>query len=83
MNANVMANERRTNDTASSDERRGGAQRTVAPTRVRIRAATSRDGRRTPDRAGRTTAAPRRGNGHDGEPMWEDDSGTMPPEEWS
>ncbi|WP_063552839.1 hypothetical protein [Burkholderia territorii] len=82
---NAASNGRQTNDAASTDERRGGEQRTVAPTRTRarVRAATSRNGARRPERgSGNGPVAPS-GRHETGEPHWEDDGGEMPPEEWS
>ncbi|WP_321923106.1 hypothetical protein [Burkholderia sp. BCC1998] len=82
---NAASNARQTQDAASTDERRGSEQRTVAPsrTRARVRAATSRDGTRRNERSsGNGPVAPTRKEGA-GEPQWEDDGGAMPPEEWS
>lgn len=79
---NAASNARQTKDAASTGERRGGEQRTVAPTRtrVRVRAAMSRDGGRRNERGGGKTAGRTEGAA---EPHWEDDGGAMPPEEWS
>ncbi|AOI67378.1 hypothetical protein WT21_16940 [Burkholderia territorii] len=82
---NAASNMRQTNDAASTDERRGGEQRTVAPTRTRarVRARTARDAGRRPERgSGNGPVAPS-GRHETGEPHWEDDGGEMPPEEWS
>ena len=80
---NAASNARQTKDAASTGERRGGEQRTVAPTRTRarVRAATSRDGGRHNERGGGKITTGR-GEGA-AEPHWEDDGGAMPPEEWS
>ncbi|MGU7812007.1 hypothetical protein [Burkholderia sp. AW49-1] len=82
---NAASNVRQTNDAAQTDERRGGEQRTVAPTRTRarVRASTSRqDTRRAERSGGNGPVAP--SSGHEAaEAHWEDDSGAMPPEEWS
>ncbi|WP_175908959.1 hypothetical protein [Burkholderia sp. BCC1640] len=81
----AASNVRQTNDAASTDERRSGEQRTVAPTRTRarVRASTSRNDARRAERGGRNgPVAPSRDH-ETGEPHWEDDGGAMPPEEWS
>ncbi|WP_157692723.1 hypothetical protein [Burkholderia sp. ABCPW 11] len=82
------SNARQTND-AATDERRRNGQRTVTPTRkpARTHAAVSRDGARRPERGsgsakGNGPVTPSRGE-EASKPLWEDDSGTMPPEEWS
>ncbi|MBK1820813.1 hypothetical protein JIN76_11855 [Burkholderia sp. 500H] len=85
----TASNARQTNDVESTDERRRGGQRTVTPTRVRARphAAAPRDGARRGERGDRSAS----GNGpvtpsreeDTGKPLWEDDRGEMPPEEWS
>ncbi|MGR3909047.1 hypothetical protein Q3A80_18590 [Burkholderia sp. SR8] len=82
---NAASNARQTNDAAPADERRGGGQRTVAPTRARprVRAATSRDGARGAERGGAHGPIATSGGHESGEPLWEDDGGAMPPEEWS
>ncbi|KWN18250.1 hypothetical protein WT83_12425 [Burkholderia territorii] len=82
---NAASNVRPTNGAVSTDERRGGEQRTVAPTRTRarVRARTARDAGRRPERgSGNGPVAPS-GRHETGEPHWEDDGGEMPPEEWS
>ncbi|WP_176016202.1 hypothetical protein [Burkholderia sp. BCC0398] len=85
----TASNARQTNDAGSTDERRRDGQRTVTPTRVRARphAAAPRDGTRRGERdggraSGNGPVTPSRG-AEAGKPLWEDDSGEMPPEEWS
>jgi len=82
---NAASNARQTKDAAPADERGGGGQRTVAPTRTRarVRAATSRDRARRAERGGGTGPVATSGGHQTGEPLWEDDGGAMPPEEWS
>ncbi|WP_333977100.1 hypothetical protein [Burkholderia cepacia] len=80
----------KTNETSATDARRSGDPHTVTPTRPRVRAAkpASRDARRP---AGRGSGGSSGSSGpvaaHDGDgkgnPLWEDDGGAMPPEEWS
>lgn len=83
---NAASNARQTKDAALTDERGGGEQRTVVPTRTRARvraAVTSRECGRTAER----------GDGHGpitshsgtdmGKPLWEDDRGAMAPDERS
>ncbi|NIF43944.1 hypothetical protein F3J14_24300 [Burkholderia sp. Tr-862] len=79
------SNGRQTNDAASTGERRGGEQRTVTPTRTRarVRAATSRDVKRRSERGGGNGPIATSGNDATAKPLWEDDRGEMPPEEWS
>ncbi|WP_269508999.1 hypothetical protein [Burkholderia sp. IMCC1007] len=82
---NADSNARQANDAASSDER-GGEQRTVAPTRTRarVRAATSsRHGGRRAERSGGNGPITTSSDEDTGKPLWEDDSGETPPEEWS
>ncbi len=83
---NAASNTRQTKDAPSADERGGGGQPTVAPTRTRarVRAATSsRDGGgRSAGRSGGNGPIATSG-GDAGKPLWEDDGGAMPPEEWS
>ncbi|QTD94486.1 hypothetical protein [Burkholderia anthina] len=84
---NAASNARQMKDAASTDARRGGGQRTVAPTRTRarVRAATSsRDGggRRT-GRSGGNGPITTGGGEETGKPLWEDDGGATPPDEWS
>ncbi|WP_371141516.1 hypothetical protein [Burkholderia cepacia] len=79
-----------TSETSATDARRSGDPHTVTPTRPRVRAAkpASRDARRP---AGRGSGGSSGSSGpvaaHDGDrkgnPLWEDDGGAMPPEEWS
>ncbi|MET3552902.1 hypothetical protein [Burkholderia sp. 567] len=82
---NADSNGRQSNDAASTGERRGGEQRTVAPTRTRarVRAATSREPTRRSERRSDNGPVTTGGNDATGKPLWEDDSGEMPPEEWS
>ncbi|WDR97962.1 hypothetical protein [Burkholderia ambifaria] len=77
---NADSNGRQNNDTAST-----GEQRTVAPTRTRarVRAATSRESTRRTERRSDNGPVTTGGNDATGKPLWEDDSGEMPPEEWS
>ncbi|MGK8198125.1 hypothetical protein [Burkholderia cepacia] len=80
----------KTSETSATDARRSGDQHTVTPTRPRVRAVkpASRDARRP---AGRGSGGSSGTSGpvaaHDGDrkgnPLWEDDGGAMPPEEWS
>ncbi|AOI80354.1 MULTISPECIES: hypothetical protein [Burkholderia] len=81
------SNARQTND-AATDERRRNGQRTVTPTRTRARtqAAGARDGARRAGRGndgGNGPVTPSRGEDEGRKPLWEDDRGEMPPEEWS
>jgi len=87
----TASNARQTNDAGSTDERRRDGQRTVTPTRTRTRtrpqAAATRDGVRRGEHGGGRASGngpvtPSRGE-EAGKPLWEDDSGEMPPEEWS
>ncbi|KVK90820.1 hypothetical protein [Burkholderia cepacia] len=91
MNAASKARQaNQTNEAGATGARRGGDQHTVTPTRTRVRPAkaASRDTRRP---AGRGSAGASGSSGpvaaHDGDrkgkPLWEDDGGAMPPEEWS
>ncbi|RKU00210.1 hypothetical protein C7H84_27505 [Burkholderia sp. Nafp2/4-1b] len=82
---NAASNAQQGKDTASTDERRSGGQRTVAPTRTRarVRAATSHDGTRKAERGGRNGPITTSKVEQEGKPLWEDDSGEVPPEEWS
>ncbi|RQS28889.1 hypothetical protein DIE03_17565 [Burkholderia sp. Bp8992] len=81
---NAASNARQANDAGATDTRRRDGQRTVTPTRTRARAttATSRDTRRSTARGASGPVAARDGDGK-GKPLWEDDSGATPPEEWS
>ncbi|AZQ53386.1 hypothetical protein [Burkholderia cenocepacia] len=85
----TASNARQTNDAGATDERRRDGQRTVTPTRTRKRphAATPRDGARRGERgdgrsSGNGPVTPSRGEDA-AKPLWEDDRGEMPPEEWS
>ncbi len=83
----TASNARQTNDAGSTDERRRSGQRTVTPTRTRARthAAGSRDHARRAERgndSGNGPVTPSRGE-EARKPLWEDDRGEMPPEEWS
>lgn len=85
----TASNPRQTNDAGTTDERRRDGQRTVTPTRTRTRprAATTRDGARRGERgdtraSGNGPVTPSRGE-ETAKPLWEDDRGEMPPEEWS
>lgn len=91
MNAASIARQaNKTSETSATDARRSGDPHTVTPTRPRVRAAkpASRDARRP---AGRGSGGSSGSSGpvaaHDGDrkgnPLWEDDGGAMPPEEWS
>ncbi len=73
---------RQTTGTASADERRGSGQPTVTPTRTRVRAAKPGEPRRSKDRDAKGTVTAGHGD-NPGAPRWEDDGGTMPPDEWS
>ncbi|WP_179235143.1 MULTISPECIES: hypothetical protein [unclassified Burkholderia] len=82
----TASNARQTNDAGATDERRRNGQRTVTPTRTRARPAASRDGARQAGRgndSGNGPVTPSRGEEEARKPLWEDDSGEMPPEEWS
>jgi len=82
---NADSNRRQTNDAGSSGERRGSEQRTVTPTRTRarVRAATSREPTRRSERGSGNGPVATSGNDATAKPLWEDDRGEMPPEEWS
>lgn len=83
----------KTNETGATDARRSGDPHTVTPTRPRVRAAkpASRDARRPAGRGSGGSSGTSGTSGpvaaHDGDrkgnPLWEDDGGAMPPEEWS
>ncbi|MCA7939778.1 hypothetical protein [Burkholderia cepacia] len=86
----------KTSETSATDARRSGDPHTVTPTRPRVRAAkpASRDARRPAGRGlgdssgtGGTSGSSGPVAAHDGDrkgnPLWEDDGGAMPPEEWS
>ncbi|KVQ52037.1 hypothetical protein WK03_02090 [Burkholderia cepacia] len=86
----------KTNETGATDARHGGEQHTVTPTRTRVRPAkaASRDTRRPAGRGAGGSGGASGTNGtsgpvaaHDGDgkgnPLWEDDGGAIPPEEWS
>ena len=83
----------KTSETSATDARRSGDQHTVTPTRPRVRAAkpASRDARRPAGRGSGGSSGTSGSSGpvaaHDGDrkgnPLWEDDGGAMPPEEWS
>ncbi|MDN7912185.1 hypothetical protein [Burkholderia cepacia] len=89
----AASNARQTNATNATDARRSGDQHTVTPTRPRVRAAkpASRDARRPAGRGSGGSSGTSGSSGpvaaHDGDrkgnPLWEDDGGAMPPEEWS
>ncbi|AJY20586.1 hypothetical protein CH72_3193 [Burkholderia ambifaria AMMD] len=83
----TASNARQTNDAGSTDERRRDGQRTVTPTRTRLRgpAAVSQVGSRRAERGGSDGNGPVTPTSAEeaGKPLWEDDSGEMPPEEWS
>ncbi|KWH28666.1 hypothetical protein WL99_18600 [Burkholderia cepacia] len=92
-NARQANKTNKTNETGATDARHGGEQHTVTPTRTRVRPAkaASRDTRR-PARRGAGGSGGASGTSgpvaaHDGDrkgnPLWEDDGGAMPPEEWS
>ncbi|CAB3966898.1 hypothetical protein BCO9919_02508 [Burkholderia cenocepacia] len=69
--------------TESTGAGRDGAQHTVAPTRARHTRATSRGARPArKDETKRGTVIAGSG-GETGQPLWEDDGGALPPEEWS
>lgn len=79
-----------TSATSATDARRSGDQHTVTPTRPRVRAAkpASRDTRRPAGRGpGGSSSSIGPVAAHDGDrkgnPLWEDDGGAMPTEEWS
>ncbi|AQQ45138.1 hypothetical protein KDW67_27450 [Burkholderia cenocepacia] len=85
----TASNARQTSDAGSTDEGRRSGQRTVTPTRTRKRpqAAGPRDDARRVGRgdgraSGNGPVTPSRGE-EAGKPLWEDDRGEMPPEEWS
>ncbi|WP_244097385.1 hypothetical protein [Burkholderia cenocepacia] len=84
----TASNARQTNDAGSTDERRRDGQRTVTPTRTRKRPqaaprGAARRGERGDGRAsGNGPVTPSRGE-EAAKPLWEDDRGEMPPEEWS
>ena len=86
----TASNARQTHDAGSTDERRRDGQRTVTPTRTRARVraqAAPLDGARRAERGDRGTSGngpvtPSRGE-EAAKPLWEDDRGEMPPEEWS
>ncbi|KWO13378.1 hypothetical protein WM26_13730 [Burkholderia cepacia] len=89
----------KTNETSATDARHGGGQHTVTPTHTRVRPAkaASRDTRRPAGRGAGGSGGSGGASGtsgtsgpvaaHDGDrkgnPLWEDDGGAMPPEEWS
>lgn len=86
----------KTNETGATDARHGGEQHTVTPTRTRVRPAkaASRDTRRPAGRGAGGSGGAGGASGtsgpvaaHDGDrkdnPLWEDDGGAIPPEEWS
>ncbi|HEM7892002.1 hypothetical protein [Burkholderia cepacia] len=86
----------KTSETSATDARRSGDQHTVTPTRPRVRAAkpASRDARWPAGRGSGGSGGSSGSSGssgpvaaHDGDrkgnPLWEDDGGAMPPEEWS
>ncbi|KWF22855.1 hypothetical protein WT56_01150 [Burkholderia pseudomultivorans] len=76
---NAVSNGRKTKEQEPAN---GGGRRTVAPTRTRVRATPAHAARRQPERGSAGPVTTPRG-GESGEPHWEDDSGEMPPEEWS
>ncbi|RQT30647.1 hypothetical protein [Burkholderia cepacia] len=93
---NAASNARQANkmsETSATDARRSGDPHTVTPTRPRVRAAkpASRDARRPAGRGLGDSSGTSGSSGpvaaHDGDgkgnPLWEDDGGAMPPEEWS
>ncbi|WP_260435934.1 hypothetical protein [Burkholderia cenocepacia] len=75
----TASNARQANDAGSMDERRRDGQRTVAPTRTRKRPQAASRG----NGGGNGPVTPSRGEDTAGKPLWEDDRGTLPPEEWS
>ncbi|AWV05022.1 hypothetical protein DM992_37800 [Burkholderia sp. JP2-270] len=79
---NAGSNVRQTKGTASADERGGSGQRTVTPTRTRARAAKHGETRRSEDRDAKGSVTAGHGD-NAGAPQWEDDGGTLPPDEWS
>ncbi|KVK84554.1 hypothetical protein WS90_11210 [Burkholderia cepacia] len=97
MNAASKARQaNQTNEAGATGARRGGDQHTVTPTRTRVRPAkaASRDTRRPAGRGSGGASGSSGSSGssgpvaaHDGDrkgkPLWEDDGGAMPPEEWS
>jgi hypothetical protein len=85
----TASNGRQTNDAEAMDERSSSGQRTVTPTRTRARAHAAappggarRGGRGDGGSSGNGPVTPGRGE-EAGKPLWEDDRGEMPPEEWS
>lgn len=81
---NTTSKARQTKEAEATDTRRGGGQRTVTPTRPRVRAsrAAPRDARRPTEHDASGPVAAHDGHGED-KPLWEDDRGAMPPEEGS
>ncbi|WP_161556582.1 hypothetical protein [Burkholderia pyrrocinia] len=80
---NAVSNARQTKkDPGSADERRGGGQHTPTPTHTRAAKATSRETRRRQER-GASGPVTTSGGDAAGKPLWEDDGGALPPEEWS
>lgn len=67
----------------STGDGRDGAQHTVAPTRARHARATSRGTRPAREQETRRGPVIAGSGGQTGEPLWEDDGGPLPPEEWS
>ncbi|WP_431289499.1 hypothetical protein [Burkholderia contaminans] len=65
------------------ERRRGDAQHTVAPTRTRHTRATSRGTRPTRKQETKRGTVIAGSGGETGQPLWEDDGGALPPEEWS
>ncbi|MEY1587933.1 hypothetical protein AB3K92_03760 [Burkholderia sp. Bmkn7] len=90
---NAASNARQANKTKETGARHGGEQHTVTPTRTRVRPAkaASRDTRRPAGRgaggsggaSGTSGPVAARDGDRKGNPLWEDDGGAIPPEEWS
>ncbi|WP_431228883.1 hypothetical protein [Burkholderia contaminans] len=74
---------RRKTKTESTSDGRGDAQHTVAPTRTRHTRATSRGTRPTRKQETKRGTVIAGSGGETGQPLWEDDGGALPPEEWS
>ncbi|CAB3756273.1 hypothetical protein B7G54_16070 [Burkholderia puraquae] len=79
----VASTGRPTTEAESIGDGRGGAQHTVTPTRTRKARATSRGTRPARERETRSGPVTAGSGGETGQPLWEDDGGSLPPEEWS
>ena len=83
---NATSHARPPKQAESIDEGRAGAKRTVAPTRERNAGAASRGTRpaRKPETKSGPVTGGTAGKGDEtAQPLWEDDGGPLPPEEWS